>query len=423
MEEALKKPDLGTGGTVLPAEALALVPAPTQEQVQTIPRYNGRHGPVKNLFKPSFIKEIGVPLFQKLCEKHSPQLFQLIKDFKENEANKLVETVRREDAPNPGTEFLNILPWIISLLDDEGFELLIDAGATMQPDEHRGAFVARTWLSQPELFHAATMRRRSSNATSRKRYGMYRPSKPLNNIALQRLDDTKAAELGVRCSQHFVDQRCGPTATVWLINEPGKIGVIIDRGSQKKSKGHIDSNEKSITTVLRDEKTDVAFFDHDTQTLWIAAAATGMTAFYARLLGEYLFGDSELFSVKVAFDLDFALTHELKEKLASCTGDRIVAVRMKSRKINLNDGSGVEPTHKVYSRGECVSEKVPLRQNQFPGATVASVSLEVELIGTKPIFETLAITNNAVQSGLHLSDEELQKILARLGIFSGDANA
>lgn len=416
MEEALSNITVG----IAPEH---VAPQPRREN-QVVPRFNGKHGPLKNLFKPKIVKEIGVPLFQKLCERHSPKLYEVVRNFKANEANEMIESIRREDAPNPGQDFLNVYPWIVSLLDDEGYDLLTDAGAVMREDEHRGSFVTRVCLEEPDIFFSAAKRRRSTNAKSKKRYAVYRPSKPLNTIPIQNLTEVLLSDIARRCSEFFIVEKCGPNAGIWLLDEAGKLGILVDRGSPKKSKGQYDENERSITSVFRDEKTDVVFFDKDSQTLWIYATTKKMIPYYARLMGEYLFGDADLFTERVSFDMTFALSPTLKEMLEVCAGGRISAIRMKVRKIFLNDGTGVEIVHKRPNRADCVSVDLPVRTGDFRGSSVTDVTLEVELLsGTRSIFEKIFISNDVVQSGMHLSDDELRRILSSMNIFIGEANA
>lgn len=421
MEEAFYKPDLGAMRGAVGADGLALVTASTNDD-QVVPHFNGRHGAVRNLFKPALLKEIGVSLFQRLCEKLSPALFESIKDFEEDDAKKMIETVRSDTAPTPGQDLLNVLPWVGTLLDDAGIEFLTDVGAEMEHDEHRGAFVTRTFLERPELFAKAANRRRSTNSKAKKRYALFRASKPLDRVPIATLDREWGEQISRSCSEYFIEQRCGPNSHVWLIDEPGQIGVIVDRATQRKSKGQYDDEEKLATKVFRDEKTDIAFYDKGTQTLWVFAAKT-MVPFYAQLLGEFLFGDKDLFDQRLTLDLRFALSPDLKVKLDACASGRVIAVRMKSRTIHTNDGTNSELNHYQNAKSVCVSEENPVKQGEFRGATVDNIILEVELLNsTRPIFERIGITGDSVQSGLHVTDEELKKLLSDLGLLNGSPN-
>lgn len=373
-------------------------------------------------FSHEKIAAIGVPALQRIASHHSPDVIApLLALLKKDDFNGAVD-ILRSLTTEPPAEFVTAVGWIGQMTHEIGADLLSLEGLTPGVGESRGDFAARAYFDHFEKFSAAVLKCIERNSFGQRSFNVFQADRPLDKLKMNSLDadaDAKATKL---CREHFNSREYGPHCIIIRHTFARRLGYLIEHGTQRAGRSGFDLAEKAVSRLDRDRRMDFVFFDTKTKTLWISSRSSRDVSFYAELMGTVLYGDPGLFSRRVKFDLSFAITDDLADRLSEIPSGRMKAVRLKFRGIQK-----VGQKKKLYENAEnkhdCLSSHDERLEGYHDNGTVFGITLRVDLASEKSLHQDITVKSGSVHAGPLLHDTELQCVMLGLGIVGGYADA
>ncbi|MBI3555747.1 MAG: hypothetical protein HY074_05755 [Deltaproteobacteria bacterium] len=372
-------------------------------------------------FNHEVVSAIGVIGFQRIAAKHSPDVIApLLAALKQDDVEAAVNVLRSLTAVPP-TEFLNAAGWIWQMTHEAAANWFGQHGLISGPNETRGAFAVRAYFDHPDAFSSAVLKCIEENAFGQRPFNVFQPCRPIHNLATRPFDADAETQATALCQEHFGSRGYGPHCIVMRHSYARRLGFSIEHGTQRSGRAGFDLLEKAVTRQDRDRRMDSIFFDTKSKTLWISARSPRDVKFYVDLMGTILFGDAGIFSLRVKFDMSFAIAADLGARLAKLQRGRAKSVRLIYRGIQMT-GRKKKIIENAEDRHDCISRHDESFDGFHDSGTVFGTTLRVDLAGEGNLHQDITVKSGSVLTGPGLSDADLQNLLLSLGIVKAYTN-
>lgn len=367
-------------------------------------------------YKLEDISQLGIPALKILAKAYSTaNIYLKIENLDRGDEPEAIIHLGMAELEN---EFSMALSTVCSFFDEGDSEILKSAGVLLPPGNSYEERVALAYLKQSADFQEAYTRKLSTDKYSGRAFTFF---KIAEGIILPQGKISKAQEIQAKslCRSHFESQDCGPALAVHRYQTEDRIGFRVWHGSPFRNNAGINRKEKHKSEELRKEHTDILFIDHSLRVCWIDSKKEHI-ALYTNLLSKVLLGNAEAIKDSVSLNLQFALAHDLEDRIVRATGPEIERVRISLRVITgLRGGKRIQPV----GRSECVSHVFPI-DSEIEGGVVTEVKVSIELRaekGPRP-RGTIAIKGNQVTFPKQIPDAISCMVLKQLGVLPSNDN-
>ena len=348
-----------------------------------------------------------------LAKEKSNSIYSLIKDYTQNDVQRVVEVIRQVNE-NEQAPIVEAIGWVLNLLSDTNIERVIAEGIMQQEGETTGIFLCRVFIEHFNVFQKIADRAFGEFVFDKRSFTIFSPTRNISTLDNFTLTSTVMKEIETRCKGHFKDRNYSDYCEFIPGNYGSKYGLIIDRGSRENGAAKIKSG-KTVFNPDRYKKSDILFIDKETGLLWISVQNVNKTDlyFYKDMASEIMIGQSDVFKI-LNFNFSILTSNSLLT-LGEKSFGRIEKVLLREVRYKPEIGKSHKGSFTTTrEHHDCLTNYPDFINERMHISQFSFAKFHLHLEGN--VKDEIIIKRHSISTGNQVKESDIGKFLNKLGL-------